>query len=294
MDIREKFKGTLLEFGYEAECREELTAVLEATLSDGEAKNALEGYVQSYRDGALDWEGLTATADAVAERLSLHSFAVRLVFYIALVPYALPYFESRGLGREEWYDSMIDLRWKARETKDVHGLWGTHTNWFKAFYTAERVAFGRLQFNPVKADFDHEGNGFSVKQGDTVITIHIPSDTRTPFSRENRLAAYERARKHFAPMFQGGPVIFRCGSWLLHPAHRQILPEGSNVRDFLDDFETVEGSFKPTDGNLWRIFNIPEYNGDPDSLPESTGMMRAYKKFLKDGGVPGTMVGYRI
>ena len=61
-----------------------------------------------------------------------------------------------------------------------------------------------------------------------------------------------------------------------------------------DDFELDLNSFKNDGGsNIWRLFYIRPFNGDPDTLPEETSLMRTYKRFIKDGGITGTVTGYR-
>ena len=292
--IRENLEKTLEEFDYEADCREALLAVCDDILACDESREAIMARVSEYAGGVLDWAGITEDADRLAEKVGRLNSETRMIFFMALIPYSYHFFEEKGLGYTEWYDSMIDFKWKARETKRVHGVWGTHTNWFKMFFTADRVAFGRLQFNYGKARMDFTCDEFSVKEGQMVIDIHIPEDDRWPFTKEMREAAYARARKFFAPDFEDGRVIFSCGSWLLHPDHRRILPEGSNIRGFLDDFHLVDGSFKPSNDNFWRIFGIKDYNGDPDTLPEKTSLMRAYKEYVKGGGIAGSMLGYKL
>ena len=125
-----------------------------------------------------------------------------------------------------------------------------------------------------------------------MVTIHIPSDDRTPFNRENRYSSYVRAENYYRRIVPDGRVIFRCGTWLLNTLHREILPEGSNIRAFLDDFEIDPDSYEVSNGDLWRIFYVNSYNGDPSTLPESSSLMRAYKKHLIGGGQIGKMVGY--
>lgn len=294
MNIKENLTEVLREFEYDAECCEAMEATCDKMLADEATRDALCEKLELYRGGELDWKGLTAVADEAAERLGIHKAATRLVAYISLVPYSYHFFEERGLGRREWYDSMIDLKWKARETRSVDGLWGTHTDWFREFFTAERVAFGRLQFNYAKAPVDFECEEFSVRKGDRVVAIHIPTDDRAPFDKAHREAAYDGARRFFAKDFEGGRVIFYCSTWLLFKEHERLLPEGSNIRDFLGDFHLVPNGFVASEGNIWRIFGIRDYNGDPDSLPEDSSLMRIYKQFMKDGGVIGTQIGYKL
>ena len=284
----------LSEFEYPEEYKRVFCYAMDKLLANAEASDALCFHVEEYRQGRIAWEKIGECAKKYSDIVGIHEYTARFLFYTALVPYSYRYFEEKGLGYEEWYDSMIDFRWKVDECVKCYGVVGVFADWFLLFFTADRVGFGRLQFNLLTADFDYNSSHIQIKSGDKLIAVHIPSDTRTPFNKENRESAYKRAAKHFSKILGTESVIFRCGTWLLHPAHKDILPESSNIRDFASDFEMDEKSFKPDDGaNLWRLFYVRDYNGDPDTLPETTSLMRIYKKFIKDGGVTGSMCGFR-
>lgn len=290
----ENFSKYLEEFEYSDEYKAAFLSAMNKLLSSSDVKTALLSHIEEYKAGNLNWDAITADAIKYAELVNIHEYTSRFLFYTSLIPYSYRFFEDRGLGYTEWYDSMIDFKWKVDECIKCYGVIGVFTDWFRSFLTAERVAFGRLQFNLVDADYDYKTCQFDIKKGEKLVTVHIPSDTRTPFNKENREASYNRAAEYFSKILGKNEVVFRCGTWLLHPAHRDILPEGSNIKSFLDDFELDLNSFKPDDGgNIWRIFYVRPYKGDVDSLPETTSLMRTYKKFIKDGGVTGTIVGYR-
>lgn len=292
--MKENLTKYLDEFEYSDEYKAAFLPAMDTLLSNEAARAALERHIEEYKSGNLHWEEITADAVKYADIAGIHEYTSRFLFYTALIPYSYHRFEERGLGYTEWYDSMIDFKWKVDECVKCYGVIGVFTDWFRSFFTADRVAFGRLQFNPLEVDFDYKSCQFDIKKGDVLIAVHIPSDTRSAFNRENREAAYKRAAKHFSKILGKKEVVFRCGTWLLHPAHEQILPETSNIRDFRRDFEMDDNSFKPDGGsNIWRLFYVRPYDGNVDSLPETTSLMRTYKKFIKDGGVTGTATGFR-
>ena len=293
MDIRLNLINYLEDFEYDREPSEELISAVDTLIRHVDIMKCIERHIECYRCGSLDFDKLTEDSRLASEISGVHEYKTRFIFYTALVPYALPYFEAAGLGRQEWYDSMIDFKWKMNECFATTGIWGVNSGWFKSFFTADRVAFGRLQFNMLTAGVNYKSDKLELKEDSPVVTVHIPSDTRTPFSKEQRLDAYRRAEKYYSRFFPDGKVVFRCGSWLLAPAHRHILPVNSNIRSFLDDFEIVPGSYKPAMNDLWRIFYTKDYSGDPDTLPEKTSLMRAYKKYLKEGGEVGWALGFR-
>ena len=294
MRMKENLIKYLDEFDFSDDYKSVFLPAMDKLIACDEARCALARRVEEYKSGILDWEGIGDDALECAKAAGIHEHTSHFLFYTALIPYSFHYFEEKGLGYTEWYDSMMDFKWKVDECVKCYGVVGVFVNWFKSFFTADRVAFGRLQFNLVDAEYDYKSCQFDIKKGDMLITVHIPSDTRTPFTRENRESSYKRAAKHFSKVLGKDEVIFRCGTWLLHPAHEEILPEGSNIRDFRHDFEMDENSFKPDKGsNIWRLFYVRPYDGNVDSLPEYTSLMRTYKKFIKDGGVTGTATGFR-
>ncbi len=294
MNIKESIQKYITEFDLEKEYAPELLESADILIRSENACRAFDRELDAYRCFDFDYARLTDAAVTVAEECGVHPYRARFIFNTGLALFALPYFERVGLGREEWYDSMMDFRWNGALCYSKSGVFGSYSDWPKRFFTADRVAFGRLQYNEFQAGVEYKSENFDLKPESFVITVHIPSDTRTAFSRENRLASYKRASRFYADRFDGGRVIFRCASWLLNPIHKRILPEGSNIRSFVDDFELVESSFKPSFDDLARIFGIWDYDGDAEALPESNSLMREYKRHLMAGGVMGSITGFRL
>ena len=293
--MKSQLVSMLEHFEYSAEEIASISANYEKMLSADGVRADLEGLISAYRDREeLDIPTLLSLSASIAERAGIHEYCTRLICFLVLVPYSKKYFDAEGLSEEEWYDSMIDLKWKLRECLNVYGIYGTFVDWFQMFYFAKRVTFGRLQFNLTKVPADFTCGNISIKKGDLALAVHIPTDSRTPFNKENRMAAYRRADKYFSKFFPDGKVLFSCGTWLFNPAHEQILPESSNIRSFMDEFVMDDGTLKHSLDNAWRIFGYGTrpYDGNVDALPESSSMMRAYKAHIKNGGFISTRYGY--
>ena len=282
-----------LSFGYEESDRAFLSCDAEKLLSVPENAEVLSDFARKYIAGEIDFAAFHNAATEAAERAGVHKYTAMLIFCAAITPYALPYYEAVGLGRQEWFDSMIDLKWKLGECKRVYGIVGVFAaDWFGGFFTARRVALGRLQFNMLSSPVDYKSERFNIKEGDPVVAIHIPGDTRVPFSKEERERSYERARKFFAKNFKDGRVVFHCGSWLINPLFNELLPEGSNIRAFTNEFE-IYSVREGAENNIWRLFYTKSYNGDPKTLPEESSLMRIYKKHLMSGGTMDVGSGFR-
>lgn len=112
------------------------------------------------------------------------------------------------------------------------------------------------------------------------ISIHIPSDANIASS--NLRKSYLEARDFFSdyyPEFANVDMI--CGSWLLAPALRTILPGSSKIIQFQNSFQLTsqeEDSLGFLDWVYGRR-DIPFEN-----LPEETSLQRKLKNHLKNGG----------
>ena len=87
-------------------------------------------------------------------------------------------------------------------------------------------------------------------------------------------------------------MIFTCYSWLLYPAYRDIIPEKSNTRSFMDDFKII-GQYDDKEGqynDAWRLFDMDQPE-DINDYPENTSLRRAIKQYLLNGGRTGEGLG---
>ncbi len=191
-------------------------------------------------------------------------------------------YAAARLPRTMFIDIMHDLTCKLIECRKLHHVWGTFVfGWFQWHYTLKRFALGRFQYERVSfGEESYEKHGVSVKNGDTVINFHIPSSGPIPY--EVRLDSYRRAYEFFK-VPEGGRLVLVCSSWLLNPESRQLYPEGSNLLDFMNDFDILHGSAE--DGkfsNAWRVFYC-DFDGDASKLPRDTTFQRNVADWLAKG-----------
>ena len=166
-----------------------------------------------------------------------------------------------------------------RNQHDVETVSYTHLDVYK------RQALGRMQYEFSEFQGEsHTAGGITVKKGDCVLTMHIPSCG--PLTKDLREDSYRRAYTFYQKDFPGKPVIFTCSSWLLYPPHDGMLPKSSNVVSFLHDFDPVFSVETDTFDNAWRIYGAD--GGKPlDQLPQNTSMQRAYANWLRGGHKAG-------
>ena len=231
----------------------------------------------------------------IAEVSGLSPYAVWMLLLIEAARPQLLACRELGEGEELFWDTFSDLRYKAVECKEIHGVWGTFVAfWYPIFYTGDIVKLGRLEFeNAVYEEkTPYVGNGVTVNPGDFILHIHIPSSGE-PFTKEARLDAYKKAYEHFAAQRKGGPLICTCHSWLLNPDYAEFLPEHSNFVDFQRDFAVLRKD--PTDAfdDAWRLFGRSAESPMQD-WAERTSMQRAFKQYFLNGGKPGCGMGLLI
>lgn len=295
------------EHSYPAEAEEALLAAL-AAAEGTPMGDTLTRWVQAYEEAgtATDLgEALGAIrATALPEGVSLYT--VELLYFILCSRHLWDLYQQQGIGYEIFFNSMEDLKYKLQECHTVHGVWGSFVaGWFIGFFTMERFALGRLQYEemPISAMPSAVNTGWetftvgehTLKLTDKVINVHIPS--AGPLLPEDVATSFRMATAFFADRFEGY-VPFMCSSWLLYSRHREFLPSTSRILQFMDFFTIVADREEEDGHNLWRIFGIDEKvhlkDIDLNTLPVDTGLRRAYHAWLSAGNLPGEALAFHL
>ena len=133
------------------------------------------------------------------------------------------------------------------------------------------------------------------KEGRKEIGLHIPSDAKLEAERMNAsLQEADRFILERFPEWAGAPKT--CESWLLSPALKDLLPEGSRILDFQEAFELKE-TYPEDDAALEWVFYVAEGQRkglDISRLPENTSLQRKMKAMLMKGRKPGAGKGVLI
>lgn len=217
-------------------------------------------------------------------------YAVRFIFLVCAFKRLREDYKTAKLSDELYWDTVLDLRAKALECKQLYGIWGTGTGlWYQNFFRMQTFSLGRLQFErsafrgkePVTVD------GVTVLPGQTVYNVHIPSGgSLSPEACEN---SFRRAKA----FFREDPLILHCGSWLLYNENPHIFPSAKNVLAFREQFQIYESREKPEGEDLWRIFG-KHFDGDVSSLPQNTSMQKETAAWLATGRQIGIGFGLKI
>lgn len=174
---------------------------------------------------------------------------------------------------------MKDIKYKSKECKDRHGIWGIISiDWYGLYYRAERYDLGRLQYEKIPFEYnDCTIKGVTVHRDDTVVNIHIPS------SGPLRLDDVEESLKRAYDFFDcknNGKMIFVCKSWLLFPDYKDNFSPTSNIYKFREIF-TIFSTVKQE--NLATVFPrifYKDINSDISSLPNETSLQRAFLEYM--------------
>lgn len=214
--------------------------------------------------------------------------AAKLLFYLECTGPLRDRYDAAGIGREIFYDTMRDTRYKLDECRRVYGVFGiTPIGWYEEFLTMQRFAFGRLQFDITT--YRRESTtvcGYPLNEGDFVLNCHIPSSG--PLTPESCMDAYRRAYAFFADRLRDRILPITCNSWLLYPDHYDIF--GDNTRKFIDSYALISTKQSEQFNNAWRIF----YRSDIENLdqfPTDTSLQRRFIDYIRAGGSFGSGFG---
>lgn len=276
-------------FDYPAAAAERLCTACDTIYSNRNASALMEENRQLLQQNAFCCQAEELERlNKIAELTEIHPYTVHLVFYIICSQYIQVQYAKRGLPLELWHNAMLDLKWKLFETKQVYGIWGVHCgDWFRPFFTMERFALGRLQFELVPSLIDCENGYHVVKTADSVINVHIPSSG--PLVYEEVLDAYSQAACFFGSHFTGPAIPFQCETWLLYPRINRLLRDG-NLKRFTADYDVRMAGIDPRQDDRWRVFHVP--NSTPIAeYEERTSLQQNLKAWLLEGNVMGIGVG---
>ena len=205
---------------------------------------------------------------------------------------------KKGLPLNVYFDTMRDMRYKLMECYKMHGVWGSFVaSWFYGAFVLSRFELGRLQYE-FSSHFVTQDKinyfGVDLEWDKTpIINLHIPSSgPLTQEAVEESLSqAYKFMGEYYPEYSHNGKMIVECESWLLIEDHEKFLPESSNIRRFMNNFDVMHTRYDDGFNDCWRVFNV-DWTGDAATLPRSTSLQRAYADWLAGGGRAGE--GYGI
>ncbi len=281
------------ELDFPAEAEAALLAAADAVQADTQANAVMERELHRYfSDETHNLYDSFFAVQAAAKPLPVETGTVELLFYILCAEHLRTLYAQAGYTPQMYRDAMIDLRCKLFECHQVKGFWGSFVDyWYNGFYSLERVALGRLQFERCTMPPCISPDGrICFAGGEKAINIHIPS--RGPLDADAVQDAFRQAAAFYAAEFPGDTVLLRCHSWLLFPGHQVMLPPESRIRQFADMFTHIFTDIDGTKHDMWRIFGDVDLT-KPENLPRNSGLQRAYADWLLAGRPVGSGMGIR-
>lgn len=201
-------------------------------------------------------------------------------------------YKRANISEEIYWDTVSDFACKLEECKKFKGIWGIFTyTWYPIFFTLDLFKLGRLEYERKKYDLDtpYTNGDVTVKKGDTVYSIHIPSCGS--LTKELREISYKKAYEFFKDELGGKPMICICNSWLLYPDNSKIFPKNSNLYSFMGDFDIIKSKDDPSFSDAWRVFYKPYEKG---KMTGGTSLQKAIIDHIENGNTMGSGYGVRV
>ena len=281
---------------YPDEAKVSLLRDFDKLWENAECRAHFQKHIDAYeKDGSTDFNDARVRAGELAESVGVHPYAAELLMFCCFARHLRVLYKIKGISDGIWLDTVLDLRTKLMECRAMYGVWGSFVMfWFPQYFTLERFALGRLQYQlaPYYATKEpYTAGGATVYYSDSrALEVHIPSSGR--LTEDAVLDSLRRAYKFFdkTEYMHDGILICQCSSWLLYPGLEETLPEDSNVVRFGRDFEITQSRDDPEFGDCWRVFN-KNWDHDASALPRETTMQRCIADRLASGKNMGSAVG---
>ena len=273
------------DFEYSPDDAAFLLAAYDKMIANQQAKAAFFEAITTYdADINCDYNALTACSKKAARTADIHNHTTDLLLFLCLSKHLRECYIQHGIDLSIWHDSMLDLRYKLEECKLVRGVCGMFVAfWMPGWFKMTRFALGRLQFEVTDFGREYQKDGVTLSKESKVLNMHIPR-SGSPLSKALYEDSFARAKAFFATQFDTERIPFVCHSWLLYPCMTEFVPETSNVRKFMEEFEIL--SWDHSDGeSLWCLFDTAERN--PARLPTDTSLRRTFVQRLQSGGRVG-------
>ena len=240
-----------------------------------------EKIIDAYEENMnFDFTLLIEAMSDISVASEIPVYTGNLVMLICLSQALKVYYEKAGVDEQIWISTMQDLKWKAKECKQVENIWGcARPKWLAGYYTMQRFGFGRLQFELRTLGTDYQKGDIQLNRESPVLNGHIPC-TGTRLDKASVYASYEQAKAFYQEAFSDNPLVFVCRSWLLFPRHKEVLLPNSNLALFIADYDIVDSGEYGDYREIWRVFG-QHSKGDLELLPQNTLLQRVYAEWMR-------------
>lgn len=282
-------KDFMNRYNYPTNAKNELINTYDK-LANSQSYRSFTDCVKAYdQEEITDYNEIFAVFKNIVTKEELNQYSLNLLYLICISRHLKEMYEDLAWSSEIYDETMLDLKYKMIECYRLHRVWGNFViDWEIGFFELKRVALGRVQFELSTFFAHYEKGNHHLEPGDKVVNIHIPS--AGPLRAKDCEKSFEMAVSFFQKDFQGMEIPFVCSSWLLFPENKRMLPEKSNIVQFMKWFDIFATSEDPNGEELWRIFNNSNIE-EPSKLPRGTTLQRAYADWLNKGRTLGSGYG---
>lgn len=198
-------------------------------------------------------------------------------------------YAEKGMPEKVWVDTMACFSRFVKEDQVSYGK-DCFTRAFWAYRQLAMTLFriGTMEYEMVPlhgAPVDLPE--LKAELGEPALSLHIPSDA--DLSRESLDATYAEAKAFFAKFYP--EYKYRCawcGSWIISPKLRDVLPENSRILIFQSDFIFTHIREESDSYKHW-VYKNPDL--EPKDFPEDTSLQRRLKAYVLAGNNPGSAEG---
>ena len=210
-----------------------------------------------------------------------------LAVYLSAAVKTWERYDELHISREIFVDTMQMFSRFVREHFETFGFYGFDRDfWIYRILSLSLFRLGTLEFEMTVCS-KNENLADYAKEGEKVISVHIPSDA--VMTRENLAHSYAGIKEFLARWFPAyKDAVIYCKTWLLDPALRDLLPLGSKILNFQSDYRILDISYGDKGFMTW-VFK-KKYD-DLAMLPENTTLQKNLKKLLQSGGGVGLVTG---
>ena len=257
--------------------------------------NLLKKLYEEYVSDVIDWDVAAEKIATEADKINLHKYTAHLIFFIVMTKHTRTLYEKNNIPYNIFKDTFCDFKYKLFECYHRHNIWGSscYTAWYTRFFKLERFALGRLQYEviPYRGEVPYTKNGVTINPQDPVLNTHIPSSG--PLTPESVEESFTLAHSFFSNVFTDDVTPISCQSWLLFPEHYNMLPEKSNIIQFMNRFDIVESGTYDSYIQFITIFGKP-YSENLDEFPADNSLRRGYINLAKSGKPSGYGLGITL
>ena len=284
------------EFEYPEESKPYILAGYDYFRSQKDLSDYLDIAFESYVKGEYVWEERLKELEELTKEREVHSFTLNLVFFLCMSKHARVLYEQKGYPYELFKANFKDFNYKLIETKNRYNVWGSscYLAWYILFFTLERFALGRLQFEirPFRGKEPYTAHGITLNPEEPCVNMHIPSSG--PLTPESVEDSFKQAYYFFKDRFPTEYVPLMCHSWLLFPEHLNMLDEKSNIVQFMKRFDLLYTTdFENYEVPFSILFNR-SFNGDLSSYEVTNSLQRGYIELVKQNKPCGTTCGVTL